>query len=182
VHQLRRTLLLLLFGLACAGLPQCSSGPALARKIELGTGQKVVIAYRSEGAQALSVINQSALNAADGAAARKADPNLKIIPDSQVQWLLDVFGGHGFFEAAAAPAGEGSRKELMVLIDGRQSYSITERGRAEHLEAWALCLVRFLDLYNANESFTGGKLTADDLKQSGRDANARTRSGKQPNP
>jgi hypothetical protein len=163
----------LAIALLAATFCQCASGPALSREVELKAGSRTLITLQQASLE-LTLINQSALTESQAVAARKADRNLKLIPDDQVQFLLDRLGGEQFFGMANEVADPEARSWLTVMIDGKKHILSGRAARGDHLymQRFSKCINLFSTIYSANDSFAGSKMTLTDLKRAGQSTNS----------
>ncbi len=149
-----------------ATFSQCARGPALARKVHVKPGSRALVTLQQSNIS-LTVINQSALTKDQAVTARKADPGLKLIPDNQVQFLLDKLGAQRFFELTSEVADPEARSWLTVLADGKKYVLSGRAGRGDHayIKQYADCISLFTTVYNANDNYAGSKMTTEDLKR-----------------
>lgn len=185
VVPLRKTLAI---AALAATFCQCASGPVLVRRVHLEPGSRALVTYQQPGLN-LTVINQSSMTPAEAVAARKADPSLKLLPDDQVQVLLDMLGAKQFFDMASAVADPEAKSWLTVLANG-EKYIVSgrsSRGDYAFHQRFQECLFLFNTVYNSKDSFTGSKLTTDRRNRRDRATNSesptirrKNRNGNQP--
>jgi len=171
VHVIRTSPHWLLLG-AVVALCQCGSNAIVpVRELTLQPGSQVAISYVQADGTALTMTNTSGLSADRAHAALKRDPSLKIIPDNELQRVLDVFGGYQYFRfASAAPASRSPNKLVVRTPDTR--HVLTSRNSvAEATAAFGHSLSLFLIAYNSNDSYSARKITAEDLKASSKRLN-----------
>lgn len=119
----------------------------------------------------LTLVNQSSLTTEEANSARQKDPNLKVIPDAQVQQLLDLFGGSGFFDIAGSAAETRSQNWIMVQHGEEPYVAASSFQTPEQLAAWTDCLQVFTHVYNNNDSFTSSAMSAEDLQRASDEIN-----------
>lgn len=149
----------------CAALCQCAGGPQLERKLAIGADEKAVVAYQNTKGDSLSLVNRSSVTAAEANAIRRQDPGLKVIPDEEVQILLDVFGAHRFFELAADDRDPRAPGWLLLNYKGRTYVMSSSQANKEDLVHFSTCFQAFIEMYNANLNLSGSKLSAADLEK-----------------
>ena len=151
---------------------QCAGGPALQRVVEVRNGGRAFVALQQRSVS-LSLVNQSALTKDQAIAARKEDRSLKLIPDNQIQFLLDALAAKKFFDLSSQFRDEEARSFLIVHIDGKQHILSGKANRGDHayMKMYADCVSIFTTIYNANDSFAGSKMGARDLKRAGDSTN-----------
>ena len=77
---------------------QCTTGPGPVRKLAVQPGSRVAIAYVQAVGTTLTLANTSGLSKAQAQAALATDKSLKVIPDMELQRVLDALGGLGFYD------------------------------------------------------------------------------------
>ncbi len=165
---LRKTPSWLILGAALLAVSQCSSGPALRRQLTVEAGKKIVVAYVQARGPALTMINTSGLSKTEAKAALAEDPSLKVVPDDQLQRVLDVFGGNGYF-AFATTAGSTRFSHILVATDqARHALPSGNEGprAAEATTAFGHCLSVFFAVYNATDSYSERKAADPPIKAS----------------
>lgn len=166
----------LLIAVLATAFCQCAGGPALERKILIQPGTRALVSLQ-QATITLTVINQSALTKDQAQAARTQDRSLKIIPDAQVQLLLDLLGGQEFFANASATADPEARSWLTVM-SGAEKWVLSGRAaRGDHasMQRFSKCLNQFTDVYSSNDNFAGSKLTPRDFKRASESINSATK-------
>ncbi|MEE2886009.1 MAG: hypothetical protein VX951_01140 [Planctomycetota bacterium] len=166
MHRIQVSPHWLLLG-AAAALCQCNTGPAPARKLTVQPGSRVAISYVQQGGTSLTMVNTSSLSKLAAKAAIAQDPSLKVVPDEELQRVLDVFGGYRFFDFASSGQ-RGTSPNQLIVMSGTDKLLLTSRNPvAEATAAFGHSLSLFLIAYNANDSYTGRKITAEELKAAG---------------
>jgi hypothetical protein len=162
------------FAILCSTVG-CASGPTLARVVTIDEGQATLVSLRQgTGNLTLTLRNESAGLAKDFYKDSK-DPNAKVVPDAELQTLLDVYAEDGLFEhAAGSSAGSAAAGGIDVLtIDqqGRQwSWARRQRGAQQSDQAFHQARDYFLAIYNGNVAYHGA-----DERPNFSDENARAR-------
>ena len=156
---------------AMVALCQCSTGIVPVRKLSLQPGSQVAISYVQADGTALTMTNTSGLSAARAQAALKENPSLKIVADNELQRVLDVFGGYRYFDFASAEQGSTSPNQLVVVSADTRHVLTSRNTVAEATAAFGHSLSLFLIAYNANDSYSARKITAEDLKATGQRLN-----------
>ena len=150
---------------------QCSTGPGPVRKLAVEPGSRVAIAYVQAAGTTLTLTNTSGLSKAQAQAALAADQSLKVIPDIELQRVLDALGGFEFYEYADSSKRRGSGNRL-VVSSAKEQLVLTSRNQiAKATAAFGHSLSAFLIAYNANDNYTERKISAEDLKAAGKRAN-----------
>lgn len=137
----------------------------------LQPGARVAIAYVQAAGTALTLANTSGLSKVQAQAALAKDPSLKVIPDIELQRVMDALGGFGFYDYADSAKRRTSGNRLVVSTQQEQ-FVLTSRNQiAKATAAFGHSLSAFLIAYNANDSYTERKISAEELKAASKRAN-----------
>jgi hypothetical protein len=144
-----RSLLLL----AAGGLAACAGTPDLARSVTLTPGERTTLLLQSYRGPLLSLHNETSGSAADVYSASD-DPLRKVVPDVEMQALLDVFTEEQLFPLSLPQAPGGARDVLVLDQDGRR-WIWARRGLPADPRDAAFQKVQsyFLALYNGNTAY-----------------------------
>lgn len=137
------------------------------RKLTLQPGSRVAVSFVQQGGAVLTMVNTSGLSKPAAKAAIDQDPSLKVVPDEELQRVLDGLGDHRFFDFASSGKREASPNRLIVRSATNRLVLTSRNEVAEATAAFGHSLGLFLDAYNANDSYTGRKTTAKELKAAG---------------
>ena len=159
--------------LTALGLVQCATSPQLERHLTVREGGITAVSLQ-QGATRLTLINHSGVTAEQADSARRNDPNLKVIPDSHVQELLDLLGGRGFFDIAGPSTETNSPAWIMVEHDKQPYLAASSFQTQEQLTAWTECFNVIFSVYNANYDFTTSSMSAGDLERESNQLNRST--------
>lgn len=149
-----------LWSLLGCGIVGCANGPDLARVVTVDPGQPTLVTMRQgAGKLTLTLRNESA-GYADQVYRTSKDPGIKVVPDAELQTLLDVYAEDGLFQhALGGSPGAGSTSGLDVLtIDqqGQQWHWVRrQRGAQQGDEAFHKARDYFLAIYNGNVAYHG---------------------------
>lgn len=135
----------------------CASGPSLRRTITVAAGKPTAIRLvTGSGKLALSLQNESAGYADQVYSATAADPSKKVVPDADLQALLDVFSEKGMFDQALASAPGDARDVLVVEHEGRRWIWVRRQlGVQASEQDFHEARAYFLSLYNSSVAFHG---------------------------
>jgi hypothetical protein len=147
---------LLLLGAACAG-------PSLRRDVELAEGQRTTVQLVSSGGRlVLTLQNESAGLARDVYTndSAAADPSRKVVPDEDLQALLDVFSELELF-AQGSSFVPPDALDVLTVEQGGKRWALARRQRGVQASEKAFHDARdyFLSLYNSSVAYhgTGGQ-------------------------
>lgn len=136
--------------LAAGGLGACN---ALPRVVEVREGQPTTITLVPRRGTQLTLQNESSGYAAD-VYSDGADRNRKVVPDAELQALLDIYAAEQLFELSAPDAPANARDVLRLQQAGRAWVWARRGSMLDDREAgFAKALEYFLRLYNGNTAF-----------------------------
>lgn len=147
--------------LATSLLVACASDPGLPRAVTIEPGRPVrVLLQRTSQAQTFLLQNASSTEAADFY--RDAGPFAKVVPDAQLQALLDVLAAKGLFAAGNVPVAGDAREMLAVEQSGqRWAWARRRGGTAAEAVAFQEALAYFLEVYNSSTAYHPSEQTPD---------------------
>jgi hypothetical protein len=129
----------------------CQGGPSLPRSVTIESGQPThVKLVQVQGQMQFELQNASSADTAAYYSSEKANPLAKVVPDAQLQALLDVFTAKGMFQTSITSVPPDARDVLTVEQPGhRWTWARRQRGlqaaEADFHEAKSY----FLELYNS---------------------------------
>lgn len=141
--------------LVAGGVAACAGGAAPRRDVTVAAGEPVTIALQTYRGPLLTLRNESAVDTAAVYSAG-ADPLLKVVPDAELQGLLDVFSTEQLF-AQSLPRAPGDARDVLVLEQGDRRWIWARRGSDVDPREAAFRSGRsyFLALYNGNTAYHG---------------------------
>lgn len=161
----------------------CAGEPPLRRSLALASGEKTVVRYIDvKGTLALSLQNASAGVATDvyRADSGAIDPGAKVVPDDELQALLDIFSERGLFGGAAAEVPADALDALIVQQGGqRWVFPRRLRGVQQAEAAFHEGRAYFLALYNDVTAYHGTGADRPDFKAEQRRATDDGRAARQ---
>jgi len=143
----------------------CQSTPSLPRSVTIESGKPThVTLVQVQGGMKFELQNASSGDAAAVYSDTKANPLAKVVPDAQLQALLDVFTAKGMFAASITSVPPDARDVLTVDQPGRRWSWVrrqlgVQAGEADFHEAKAY----FLELYNSATAWHAGSGARPDL-------------------
>lgn len=146
-----RSLLLL----AAGGVAACAGGPTPRRDVAVTAGERTTVALQTYRGPLLTLHNESAVDAAD-VYSSGADPLLKVVPDAELQALLDAFSEQQMF-AHSLPRAPGDARDVLLVAQGDRRWIWARRGSDVDPREAAFRSGRsyFLALYNGNTAYHG---------------------------
>ena len=163
----RSMMWLLATGLAAAAAG-CGGGPELRRELTVQAGAATVLALEPKNGPRLVLQNQSSAPPAE--VYSRADDRLrKVVPDPELQSLLDLFAGEELF-TFAVPSVPPNARDVLRLAHGGREWLWVRRGVADDPAEAAFQNARayFLAVYNGNEAFHSGEERPDFRSESQR--------------
>lgn len=154
--MVRKALLPLgLWSFVLGGTVGCASGPTLARVVTIRSGEPTQVALRQGDKLTLTLRNESAGYAKDVYRDSK-DPGLKVVPDAELQTLLDVYAEDGLFVHAVAGAAAAGLDSLTIEQGGQQwQWVRRQRGAQQGDASFHTARDYFLAIYNGNVAYHG---------------------------
>ena len=153
----RRLLVLAALGITLGvTLGACASGPNLRRVVTLQPQDDVMVRYYdSSNGLDQRLQNGSATEATSVYSQRGADPALKVVPDEDMQVLLDALATLGFYEHATPVVSPGAKALLAVDHNGeRRVWSrVSGADTPEEITAFNEARTLFLGVFNNTLSF-----------------------------
>ena len=133
----------------------CASGPSLARAVEVEAGEATrVLLTQVQGRTTFLLQNASS---ADHAAfySDPKDPVLgKVVPDAQLQALLDVFSEKGLFATGLGSVPPDARDVLVVENGGRRwTWARRQPGMQATEATFHEAKAYFLEVYNSSMAY-----------------------------
>jgi hypothetical protein len=144
--------------LAAAGLfVACSSAPSLRRDLTVGANLRTTVQLVAVSSKlTLTLQNDSAGHAGEVYGRNSQDPSKKVVPDADLQALLDVFSEKGMFEHSLPAVPPDARDVLAVDHDGRRwIWARRQRGMQADEQLFHEARAYFLSLYNSNIAYHG---------------------------
>lgn len=146
----------------------CSSSPSLPRQLTVNQGQRtrVVLTQTSAGTR-FTLQNESSGSREEVYKDPKADHTAKVVPDAQLQTLLDLLANEDFFQRAGGSAAPGAR-ELITVEQGERHW-VLSRGMPKGPDdpvfmSFYRCREYVLAAYNNATGFHEEKVTGADLE------------------
>ncbi|MEO6596861.1 MAG: hypothetical protein ABIP94_19120, partial [Planctomycetota bacterium] len=131
----------------------CASSPTLPRGLSVETGKRTSVKLLQVQSQRVFALQNESSGAADSFYSDEhANPFAKVVPDAQMQALLDVFTAKGLFANSMAQLPPDARDVLSVdQGDKRWIWARRQAGEAEvgFLEAKSY----FLEVYNNSTAY-----------------------------
>ena len=152
--------------LLAAGLVvSCQSAPSLPRSVTIESGQPThVTLVQVQGGMKFELQNASSGDAAAVYSDAKANPLAKVVPDAQLQALLDVFTQKGMFAASTTSVPPDARDVLAVDQPGRRWTWVRRQAGVQAAEAdFHEAKAYFLEVYNSATAWHRGSGARPDL-------------------
>lgn len=144
--------------LTATGLAACSSLP---RSLQIQPGETSTFSLISRSGPKLTLRNDSSGHP-DQVYTEASDQLSKVVPDAELQALLDVFTADNLFELAL-PSAPGNVRDVLRLEKGGQQWLWVRRGSFTdpREEAFNKARAYFLSLYNGSTAYHSGPSSED---------------------
>jgi hypothetical protein len=161
-----RTILLFAVAAGVAAAPLtlagCASPPDLPRAVVVESGQPTTLALHQRRSDLrITLRNDSSRPPVEVYSSAQSDPREKVVPDAELQALLDVYTACGLFEHSLADAPADARDVIVLDQPGRR-WAWIRRGHgapghgAPGDAAFDVAQQYFLAIYNGNSAYHGG--------------------------
>lgn len=156
----------------------CSSGPSLKRSLTVTNTARTTVQLAAVSSKlTLTLQNESSGHAAEVYRAGAASPSTKVVPDADLQALLDVFSEKGMFEQALAAVPPDARDVLAVDHDGRRWIWARRRaGMQVDEQTFHEARAYFLSLYNSSVAYHGNSSDTGEKRPNFSSENAKVKS------
>lgn len=139
--------------LAASLFAGCASDPGLPRAVTIEDGRPVRVQLQRLQ-QRQTFLLQNASSADPAVFYRDASPLAKVVPDHQLQALLDVLAAKGLFVAAAAALPPDARDVLVVEgPDRRWAWARRRADAPAEIAAFQEAVAYFLEVYNSSTAY-----------------------------
>ncbi len=148
----------------------CASAPGRARDVVVTAGEpiKVSLLQVQDGLR-FELQNASAEDRAAVYSDASTNPLAKVVPDEQLQRLLDVFAQSGLFATAQSTAAPDARDVLRIDRAGSSwTWSRRQRGVQADEARFHEAKAYFLELYNSSTAYHRGQARPDFREERGR--------------
>ena len=151
--------------LAAGFVVGCQSAPSLPRSVTIESGQPThVTLVQVQGGMKFELQNESSGDAAAVYSNASANPLAKVVPDAQLQALLDVFTAKGMFTTSVASVPPDARDVLTVDQPGRRWTWVRRQLGVQAAEAdFHEAKAYFLEVYNSATAWHRGSGERPDL-------------------
>jgi hypothetical protein len=143
----------------------CQSEPSLPRSVTIESGQPTHIALvQVRGGMKLELQNASSSDAEAVYSSAQANQLAKVVPDAQLQALLDVFTAKGMFATSITSVPPDARDVLTVDQPGRRWTWVRRQAGVQAAEAdFNEAKAYYLELYNSATAWHRGSGARPDL-------------------
>ncbi|MBL8730162.1 MAG: hypothetical protein JNM25_17195 [Planctomycetes bacterium] len=139
--------------LAASFFAGCASDPGLPRAVTIEDGRPVRVQLQRLRERQTFLL-QNASSADTAAFYRDASPLAKVVPDRQLQALLDVLAAKGMFAAATDAVPPDARDVLVVdATDHRWTWARRRSATPAEIAAFQEALAYFLEVYNSSTAY-----------------------------
>jgi hypothetical protein len=109
--------------------------------------------------------------------ARAASVNIKVVPDEQIDLLVDAFDAAGFFEMASGSRDARARHWMEVRSGGssRIASAVAPENNPGQVVQLAECMRFFTEVFNAYSDFYVTDMSGDDLERASAELNRAAR-------
>ncbi len=154
-----------LLAAACALAGGCASGPNLPRALAIEAGRRTTVRMMQfSTGQVFSLQNASSGSADDVYSDKRADPLAKVIPDEQLQKLLDVLAEKGAFQGTSTVPPD-ARDALIVQQDEKRwAFYRRQAGLQQEELAFHEAKAYFLSVWNGATAYHTTDPDTTDLK------------------
>jgi hypothetical protein len=152
--------------LVAAGLVVgCQSAPSLPRSVTIESGQPThVTLVQVQDGKKFELRNESSGDAAAVYSNANANPLAKVVPDAQLQALLDVFSAKGMFATSVTSVPPDARDVLTVDQPGRRwTWARRQRGVQTAETDFHEAKSYFLEVYNSATAWHRSSSESHDL-------------------
>ncbi|HEX5054431.1 MAG TPA: hypothetical protein VFZ65_21815 [Planctomycetota bacterium] len=134
----------------------CASSPELPRSVTIETGRRTSVTLtQTQGRMVLALQNESSGGAAQVYSDERSNPLAKVVPDAQLQALLDVFTAKGLFNTSMSTVPPDARDVLAVEQGGQRWIWARRQAGIDAEPLFHEAKAYFLDVYNSSTAYHG---------------------------